>query len=102
VLGAIFSALLILADQHELPDWHWPACNGLLLLPALYLVIAIHELGHLAAGRLAGLDTGGIAVGGFVFTKAGKNWTFRFDRRLRARRAFRRPATLGWSPVDPL
>ncbi len=84
VLGAIFSALLILADQHELPDWHWPACNGLLLLPALYFVIAIHELGHLAAGQLAGLDTGGIAVGGFVFTKAGKNWTFRFDRRLLA------------------
>jgi hypothetical protein len=69
-------------DQHEVPDWHWPACNGLLILPALYLVIAIHELGHLAAGRLAGLDAGGIAVGGFVFMKSGKNWTFRFDRRL--------------------
>jgi peptidase M50-like protein len=81
-LGAIFSALLILADQNELPDWHWPACNGLLVLPALYFVIAIHELGHLAAGRLAGLNTGGIAVGGFIFTKSGKNWAFRFNRRL--------------------
>jgi len=82
VLGAIVTAILILVDQGELPDWRWPPCNGLLLFPALYLVIAAHELGHLAAGRLAGLDTGGIAVGGFVFMKSGKNWTFRFDRRL--------------------
>jgi len=100
VLGAIVTSLLIRGDQHELPDWHWPACNGLLLLPALYLVIAVHELGHLAAGRLAGLDTGGIAVGGFVWTKSGKNWVFRFDRRLLGGGFFKPlSGTAGFRPV---
>ena len=60
---------------------HWPAMHPLLLIPALYVAIAAHELGHLAAGRLAGLDAGGISVGAFVFVKSGKNWIFRFERK---------------------
>lgn len=81
VLGLGVVAITILADQNELPDWHWPAFNGLLLIPALYVAVALHELGHLVAGTLVGLDTGGISVGGFMLMKSGKNWVFRFDRR---------------------
>jgi hypothetical protein len=81
-LGLAGTGLFILEDQGKLPDWHWPAWNALLLLPALYLVIAIHETGHLVAGALAGIETGGIAVGGFVFIKSGKNWIFRFERHI--------------------
>ena len=81
-LGLAIGAVLILEDQGRLPNWHWPACNGLMVLPALYVAIAIHELGHLIAGRIVGLDAGGISVGALVFTKSGKNWVVRFDRRM--------------------
>ncbi|MCU1274690.1 MAG: cytolysin immunity CylI protein [Bryobacterales bacterium] len=54
----------------------------MLLIPALYVAIAFHEIGHFVAGKLVGLDAGGISVGAFVFTKSGKNWVFRFDRRM--------------------
>lgn len=81
VLGVVLGALLILEDQARLRGWPWPACNGLLLIPALYVGIAIHELGHLVAGRLVGLNAGGISVGPFVFAQSGKNWVIRFDRR---------------------
>lgn len=81
VVGLAIAALLITADEGGLPDWHWPAFNGLLFFPVLYVVIAVHELGHLVASRLVGLRSGGIAVGGFFLLKSGRNWTFRFDRR---------------------
>ncbi len=48
---------------------------------ALYVAIAVHELGHLIAGSLAGMSLGGVVVGGFGFFKSGDHWTFRFDRR---------------------
>ncbi len=82
ILGLAIAAVGILEDQHKLPGWDWPGFNGLLFIPALYAAIAVHELGHLVAGKLVGLDTGGIAVGGFVFMKSGNNWTFRFDRHI--------------------
>ena len=81
LVGATPPALIVLADQNRLPDWHWPRFNGLLLLPALYIVVAIHEFGHLLTGSLVGIEPGGIAIGGFVFAKSGKNWVFRFDWR---------------------
>lgn len=73
---------MIMDDHNRLPRWHWPAFNGLLFFPALYVAIAFHEIGHLIAGKLAGLDTGGISVGPFLVAKSGKNWVFRFERRL--------------------
>ena len=80
-LGVFLGLLLILNDQDRLPQWHWPAVNGFLLIPALYVVIAIHEIGHFVAGRIVGFEMGAFSVGAFVFTKSGKNWVFRFDRR---------------------
>lgn len=82
-LGTFLVAIVILTNNDLLPQWHWPAFpafNGLLLVPAFYAAIAFHEVGHLVAGNLVGLDTGGISVGGFAFGKSGKNWVFRFDR----------------------
>ena len=81
IIGVVISAILILADQNRLPQWHWPAFNGLLLFPALYVVFALHEIGHFVAGKLVGLDAGGISVGPLAFAKSGKNWRFRFDWR---------------------
>jgi hypothetical protein len=58
-----------------------PACNGVLWLPAIYIGIALHELGHLFAGKLAGMEPGGLYVGGFLWLKSGQRWVFRFDFR---------------------
>ncbi len=81
ILGLVIGLIYILEDQNQLPNWNWPPFNPFLIIPALYLAIAVHEAGHVLAGNLAGLHTGGIAVGGFVFFKSGSNWSFRFDRR---------------------
>jgi hypothetical protein len=59
-----------------------PPFNALLWLPAIYVGIAIHEIGHLLAGKLVGMEPGGISVGGFRFFKSGERWVFRFDGRL--------------------
>jgi hypothetical protein len=82
VLVLVIAPMPILADRHMLPNWHWPGFNGLLLLPALYVARAVHELGHLIAAKLAGMNAGGISVGGLVLMKSGSNWVFHFDRRL--------------------
>jgi len=80
MVGLIIGVIYIFEDQNKLPSWYWPAFNALLLIPAFYAAIAVHEMGHLVLGLLAGLDMGGIAVGGFLLLKSGKNWVFRFDR----------------------
>lgn len=88
--GIAAGVLLALAD---------PPFHGLLFIPCFYLAVTAHELGHLAAGKLAGLDTGGISVGGFVVLRSGRNWTFRFDRSLWAG-GFVKPLTKG-AGADP-
>src|SRR5215469_371416 len=66
-LGFVFKGVI------ELDNTWW--------LPILYLSIAIHELGHLGAAKLVGMDAGGIAVGGFLLFKSGDHWIWRFDWR---------------------
>jgi len=46
--GSAVSVVLLLLKHDMLPRWNWPGFNVLLVLPALYACIAIHELGHLA------------------------------------------------------
>ena len=58
-----------------------PRNNLVYLLPALYLGVVVHELGHAIAGKLAGLDVGGICIGGFMFVRSGDRWVFRFSLR---------------------
>ncbi len=74
-LGAAIATIKILEEENIIPAWDpptFPAFNGLLLLPAVYLAIAFHEIGHLLAGKLVGLNTGGISVGAFVLLRSGK------------------------------
>lgn len=49
--------------------------------PRSTLFSYFHEIGHLLAGKLVGLDAGGISVGLFAFTKSGKDWRFIVDWR---------------------
>src|SRR5207248_2326780 len=58
-----------------------PAANMILICPAFYIAIAVHEAGHLIAGKLNGMSAGGVAIGGFQFFRSGNRWVFHFDRR---------------------
>ncbi|MBI3474282.1 MAG: M50 family metallopeptidase [Acidobacteria bacterium] len=61
------------------PSWH--TFSGLWLIPALYVAVAVHELGHLVAGKSVGMNVGGVVIGGFRIFKSGKRWTCQFDWR---------------------
>jgi hypothetical protein len=80
--------------------------NGFLILPALYVTVAIHELGHLVAGRTVGMRPGAIMIGGVVIFKSGAHWVIRFDYRwmfsgglakLLPQKGDFRPASFGWA-----
>ena len=58
-----------------------PNFNGFLLLPAFYVSVAVHEVGHLLVGTIVGMQPGGISVGGFRFFKSGDSWQSRFELR---------------------
>jgi hypothetical protein len=94
VIGLALPSISIFGRWNMSPSWRWPGFSALLALPALYVGIAVHEIGHLITGRLAGLDVGGISIGAFVFVKSGDKWIFRFDHR-RWLGGFLMPLTLG-------
>lgn len=74
-VGALIGFALI-----EFGDY-LPGSNLLVWIPCFYIAIALHEVGHLAAGKMNGMAPGFLAVGGFIMTKSGDHWNFRFDRR---------------------
>ncbi len=61
------------------PDDLFTNFNFLLLLPAIYISIAVHELGHLLAGAITGMKPGALVVGGIVIMNSGDHWSVRFD-----------------------
>lgn len=67
--------------QVRLPTFSGMGFNGLLLIPAFYVSIAVHELGHLLAGSLVGMPPGGLVIGGIVIFKSGRRWIIRFEPR---------------------
>jgi peptidase M50-like protein len=50
-------------------------------LPMLYASVAVHEVGHLLAARLVGMEMGGIAIGGLMILRSGDRWVTRFQWR---------------------
>lgn len=78
-LGAAAGAAVVLALVN-LPA-RFPAFNGLLLIPALYLAVAVHEVGHLLAGKLVDMEPGGINICGIAICKSGDRWVCRIDWR---------------------
>ncbi len=58
---------------------HVLAINGWLFVPALYIATIVHELGHLAGVKLAGMPMGGAAAGALVIFRSKDRWTFRLD-----------------------
>jgi hypothetical protein len=78
-VGGLVGLLLGLIPTMNLH--YLPGFNGFLFLPALYVSVAIHELGHLLVGSLVGMPPGALVVGGFVIFKSGQRWLVRFDHR---------------------
>jgi hypothetical protein len=72
-LGLLFGIGLGLSFKNA------PELNGLLFFPALYVAIAIHEVGHLVAGKIVGMPPGALVIGGIVIFKSGPRWLVRFD-----------------------
>jgi hypothetical protein len=58
-----------------------PSLNFLIIFPALYVAVAIHEVGYLLAGLIVGMKPGGLVVGGFSIVKSGRHHSVRFDYR---------------------
>jgi hypothetical protein len=50
-------------------------------VPALYLAVLVHELGHVVAGLSAGLELRALMVGAFLLTKEAQGWKMRFTPR---------------------
>lgn len=59
----------------------WISLDPFSWFPVLYLSIAFHEIGHLAAAKLVGMEAGGIVVGGLMIFRSGDRWLWRFDFR---------------------
>jgi len=59
-----------------------PVFDSVVWIPVFVISVALHEIGHLAVGKLVGMDPGGIAICGLVIIRSGANWRCRFDWRL--------------------
>ncbi|HKE28445.1 MAG TPA: M50 family metallopeptidase [Bryobacteraceae bacterium] len=55
--------------------------DGLWALPMLYAGVAVHEVGHLLAARLVGMEAGGLVIGGLMILRSGDRWVTRFEWR---------------------
>ena len=71
----VFAAAIVLAVLR------WNLHIDLWWIPLVYVGVTIHELGHLVAGKLVGLNPAAIMVGGLSIFKSGDRWVCRFDFR---------------------
>lgn len=104
LIGGFVGLLLGMSPMMSLH--YFAGFNGFLMLPSLYVTVAIHELGHLIAGRTVGMRPGAIVIGGIVIFKSGPHWLIRFDYRrmfsgglakLLPQKGDFRPASFGWT-----
>jgi hypothetical protein len=79
LVGGLVGLLLGMSPSMHLH--YFGGFNGFLFLPALYVTIAFHEVGHLFAGRVVGMRPGGIVIGGIAVFKSGRRWLIRFNYR---------------------
>ena len=60
---------------------NWSSIDGSTWFPVLFVSVAFHEMGHVAAGKLAGVDIGGVVICGLSILKSGDRWIWHFDVR---------------------
>lgn len=73
-IGVVLGLLLAYFTRDDAPN-----LNFLYWIPALYLAVAVHELGHLTAGAIVGMKPGGLVIGGLTIMKSGDRYSVRFD-----------------------
>ena len=78
-IGIAVGVVAVIVDPRWPRGWMVPAFNGFLFSPALYLAIAVHEIGHLLFARFAGIDVGGITVGVLGLARCGGRWRVRWN-----------------------
>ena len=78
--GVVLAAFLIALDRAQGPRGPLSLLQSspILLLPAFYVAVFIHELGHLVAARIAEFELRAFLVGVFLFNKENTRWRFRF------------------------
>jgi hypothetical protein len=83
LVGAVIGGLLgfLEFDLHKL--WAFVPGKALLVgfIPAFYLGVLLHELGHLVAGLSAGFELRALMVGGVLLTREAQGWKVRFSPR---------------------
>jgi len=79
LVGFALGGLLIALERTRgSPEPLIPPQAFALSLPALYVVILLHELGHLIAARAVGFELRTFMAGAFLFNKEAGGWRFRF------------------------
>jgi hypothetical protein len=78
-LGLLPLPLLILIEMGYVPEIRWPEINDWLIIPAVFVSLAVHEFGHLLVGSIVGLGVDGLSVGPFGYFRSGDRWIFRFE-----------------------
>jgi hypothetical protein len=74
-LGALIGLAIVLVPGRMLPG---DSLVVLALVPAFFFAVLLHELGHVAAGLMAGLDFRRVLVGGLMFTREPRGYRLRF------------------------
>ena len=76
LIGGVLGGLLVFLDTREI----LPPGNAMLIgfLPAFYVGVLLHELGHVAAGLSAGFELRLLSVGAFRLTREAHRWKLRF------------------------
>lgn len=59
----------------------WSSIDGNTWFPVLFVSVAVHEMGHVVAGKLAGVEIGGVVICGLSILKSGDHWVWHFDIR---------------------
>jgi hypothetical protein len=83
LVGALIGMVLAYfdVDSDDLVDFLPGPALLIGFVPALYLAVLVHELGHVAAGLSVGLELRSLMVGAFLLTREAKGWKMRFTPR---------------------
>jgi hypothetical protein len=82
LVGFSLGGLLIGLDRARASAGPLIAPQALVLfVPAFYIVVFVHELGHLIVGMTVGFELRTFMVGAFLWSREGGGWRFRFQLR---------------------
>jgi hypothetical protein len=80
LVGFALGGVLIMLDRSRgsSADLLIPPQVFVMFLPAFYIAVLMHELGHAIGGMTSGFELRTFMVGAFLFNKETDGWRFRF------------------------